>query len=128
VPAVIRPKCCRDAARVRRCVFLSCASLVLVLTLGCNGTEKPTGASTPTADGGVVALIRVSVSTNAAETDVIVYSDGSVNRTIGPARGALDGTPAMFPPGQPATAAETGLAADCDALATGSPQTAFDGG
>jgi hypothetical protein len=80
---------------------LSCASLVLVL--GCNGNEKLTGSLTATADGGAVALIRVSASTNSAEVDVAVYGDGSATRTIGPARNStLDDTPAMFPPGQPA--------------------------
>ena len=151
----------------------------LVLVLGCHGSDGlTTGPGTPAADGGVVALIKVSASTNSAEVDVTVYSDGSANRTIGPARNSgLDGTPAMFLPGQPAvaqfladldavgnvpaipigqcpksvsfgttttvmaggktsgdlqclkspTAAETSLAADCDALATGSPQETFDG-
>ena len=75
----------------------------LVLVLGCNGNEKLTGSLTATADGGAVALVRVSASTNSAEVDVAVYSDGSATRTIGPARNSvLDGTPAMFPPGQPA--------------------------
>jgi hypothetical protein len=79
-------------------------SAALVLTLGCRATDAlTTGSLTPTLDGGAVALIRVSASTNSAEIDVAVYSDGSANRTIGPARNSsLDGTPAMFPPGQPA--------------------------
>jgi len=152
----------------------------LALVLGCHGSDAlTTGSVTPAADGGVVALIKVSASTNSAEVDVTVYSDGSATRTIGPARNSvLDVTPAMFLPGQPAvahfladldavgnvaaipigqcpksasfgttttvtaggktsgdlqclknpTAAETSLAADCDALTNGDPQATFDGG
>jgi hypothetical protein len=87
----------------------------LALVLGCNGSDAlTTGSITPTADGGVVAFIKVSASTNSAEIDVTVYSDGSANRTIGPARNSeLDGTPAMFLPGQPAVAQ---FLADLDAV------------
>lgn len=87
----------------------------LALVLGCSGSDAlTTGSVTPAADGGVVALIKVSASTNSAEIDVTVYSDGSANRTIGPARNSdLDGTPAMFPPGQPAVAQ---FLADLDAV------------
>lgn len=90
------------------------ASLGLVL-LGCQGSDAlTTGSVTPAADGGVVATIKVSASTNSAEIDVTVYSDGSANRTIGPARNsALDGKPAMFLPGQPAV---TQFLADVDAV------------
>ena len=63
-------------------------------------TRLTTGSVTPAADGGVVATIKVSASTNSAEIYVTVYSDGSANRTIGPAcNSALDGKPAMFLPG-----------------------------
>jgi hypothetical protein len=77
----------------------------LALVLGCHGSDALTTGSIAPADGGVVALIKVSASTNSAEIDVTVYSDGSANRTIGPARNSvLDGQPAMFLPGQPAVA------------------------
>jgi hypothetical protein len=87
----------------------------LALVLGCHGSDAlTTGSSTPAADGGVLALIKVSASTNSAEVDVTVYSDGSANRTIGPARNiSLDGKPAMFLPGQPAVAQ---FLADLDAV------------
>jgi hypothetical protein len=93
----------RDAIRMSWRVAGGLASLALVL--GCHGSDALTTGSTtpPGADGGVLALIKVSASTNSAEIDVTVYSDGTANRTIGPARNSeLDGTPAMFPPGQPA--------------------------
>ena len=87
----------------------------LALVLGCHGSDGlTTGSGTPAADGGVLALIKVSASTNSAEVDVTVYSDGSANRTIGPARNSsLDGKPAMFLPGQPAVAQ---FLADLDAV------------
>ena len=103
----------RDALPMRWQVAGRLASLALVL--GCHGSDAlTTGSIAPAADGGVVALIKVSASTNSAEVDVTVYSDGSANRTIGPARNSeLDGTPVMFLPGQPAVAQ---FLADLDAV------------
>lgn len=87
----------------------------MALVLGCHGSDAlTTGSMPPVTDGGVVALIRVSASTNSAEVDVTVYSDGSANRTIGAARNSsLDGTPATFLPGQLAVAQ---FIADLDAV------------
>jgi hypothetical protein len=71
----------------------------LALALGCSSNESLGRAGLTVGDSGVVALIVVSASTNATETNVTVYSDASANRTIGPARGSFDGSPAMFPAG-----------------------------
>jgi hypothetical protein len=78
------------------------AALALV---GCRGTDALKGSSPrdsgQIADGGQVARIVMSASTNSAEIDVVVYGDASAVRTIGPAHGSLSGTPATFPAGSP---------------------------
>ncbi|HEY6477472.1 MAG TPA: hypothetical protein VI456_12900 [Polyangia bacterium] len=59
---------------------------------GCSGGAL-VGPSAPE-----VARIVVSASTNSAEVDVVVNSDGSAVRTIGPPKNdVLDSDPAMFP-------------------------------
>jgi hypothetical protein len=52
-----------------------------------------------------VASIRVTASTNSGEIDVVVFSDASAERTIGPHRydasTGLDPSPMSYPPGSP---------------------------
>jgi hypothetical protein len=61
------------------------------------------GAPSTTSNREEVARIVVSASTNASEIDVVVYSDASADRTLGPARfgTSLDQPPAFFPAGSP---------------------------
>jgi hypothetical protein len=79
--------------------LIGCASLALAL--GCSNSDSLGRAGLTVGDGGVVALIVESASSNAAEADVTVYSDGSANRTIGSPRGSFSVSPAMFPAGSP---------------------------
>lgn len=85
------------------------ASAALVWLAGCSGTDSVSGASATE-----VARIVMSASTNAAEVDVVVDSDGSAARSIGPIHGALSDSPATFPPGSP-----EGLAFLADLMAVG---------
>jgi hypothetical protein len=73
--------------------------------VGCGGVvrsgDPAAGGASSTAPDREVAHIVVSASTNASEIDVVVYSDGSAERTLGPAKygTSLDQPPASFPLG-----------------------------
>jgi hypothetical protein len=64
------------------------------------GTDAPGDASSPDART-AVATITVSRSTNSPEIDVVVYSDGSAERTIIGPDGGAGGSPRTFDPGSP---------------------------
>jgi hypothetical protein len=75
-------------------------------------TSTPSDAVLTDTAAVVVAIIDQSASTNARSSEVLVYSDGSAIRTVGPAMGGFvlspDGgplpmgpSPAAFPPGSP---------------------------
>jgi hypothetical protein len=90
---------------------------------GATGQGGTTGAcaidASTSAAKTLVASIHVTASTNTGSIDVAVYSDGSAERTIGPARYDAGGTgltpdPKSFPPGSPEVASFL-----CDLAAAG---------
>jgi hypothetical protein len=97
-------------------ILLASTVLAGVAPAGCGGsTLQPggqagaggqTGTCTTTVRGRYLAAsIRVSQSTNSSEIDVVVYSDGSAERTLGPSNpnGTTSGdpTPKSYPADSP---------------------------
>jgi len=80
--------------------------------IGCD-LASPVDAST---DRTVVASIRLSASTNTPQVDVVVYSDGSAERTAGPPR--FDGGIRIDSKSYPAASPEV-IALLCDLAAAG---------
>lgn len=102
-------------------------ALAAVVALSCGGGTlsvdagpgvNPSPCTTSTRGRYLAASIRVTPSTNSSEIDVVVYSDGSAERTLGassPNGGTgLDPAPMSYPPG--ATEVVTFL---CDLQAAG---------
>ncbi len=70
-----------------------------MLALGCSGSALP-GTQAYPPDGGDVATISLSASTNTPSVLMIVYSNAAADEIVGPTVGA-PGYSSTYPPGSP---------------------------